>query len=143
MTTTDTLPAVASNFYTVCKKCEVDRYHKVLAHTGPSSAKLQCEVCGAKSTYKLAKAKPAKKTSTGKVRQTSAVKKNQHNEEYAGLRDRYASSPKQAYNMRMKFNLDQVLEHPKFGVGFVRTAQVDKIEVVFEDEVRLLIHNRQ
>ena len=46
------------------------------------------------------------------------------------------------YNMKSKFDKNTKLQHPKFGMGFIKDAMSDKIEVVFEDEVRTLIHNR-
>ena len=53
------LPAVARNIHLDCKKCGVERYHVVVAHTTATSAKVKCEVCGARRTYKLAKHKKA------------------------------------------------------------------------------------
>ncbi len=52
-------------------------------------------------------------------------------------------APTANYTMKGKFEKNTKLQHPKFGMGFVKEAMTDKIEVVFEDEVRSLIHNRQ
>jgi hypothetical protein len=38
--------------------------------------------------------------------------------------------------------VNQKLEHPKFGIGFVKAVLPEKIEVVFSDEIRSLVHNR-
>lgn len=144
-----TLPAVASKFHTFCKKCDSDRYHVVLTHPTSSSAKLQCEVCKAKSTYKLPKAGavPGAKKLTGAAAKrkeaSQTAKKNAHNTEYNQLLEASKTTDAQKYNMKLKFAVNQQIDHPKFGVGVIRSAQHDKIEVVFPDEVRMLVHNRQ
>lgn len=143
------LPPVAKSIFIFCKKCDADRYQTVLAHSTATSAKMQCEVCKAKSTWKLpkaAKAPGAKKAPTGaalKRKSASATaRKNAHVDEYNNLA---AASNGDVHNymMKTKFQMNQKLSHPKFGMGYVRTTHADKIEVVFEDEVRMLVHNRQ
>ena len=148
MTATNQLPAVASDFYTYCKKCDSERYHKVLAHTSSTSAKIKCEVCASTKKYSLPKAPSASRKAAGaalaarnKVARESA-RRTSHTAEYEALLQNNESTPTQAYNMKGKFELNHKLQHPKFGLGFIRAIQPDKIEVVFPDEVRTLIHNR-
>ena len=139
------LPAVAKNFFYFCKKCDAERYHKVLTHTSSSSAKIQCEVCSSKKTYNLETVKKAaakRLTKTPAKPRGAAAKKNKHMEEYSSLRAKMGENTAK-YNMRDAFKANQALEHPKFGLGFIVEAQSDKIQVVFEDETRSLVHNRQ
>ena len=151
------LPQVAHSVYLPCKKCDVERYHKVIAHTSTDSAKVQCEVCGRKGTYKLPKQKNLSLGSDGKgvgagvgevkAKRASTVsaasRKAQYESEYLALKEKYSNAKIEAYNMRTQFAAEQVLQHPKFGVGFVRQVMGDKIEVVFSDEVRPMVHNRK
>lgn len=140
------LPPVAKNFFSFCKKCDADRYHIVVAHPTTTSAKLKCEICGASSTYKLPKtgANGAKRAVTGaaakRKEQAATAKKNAHSDEYQKLLDGAQASAN--YNMKMKFELHTKISHPKFGTGVIRAVQTDKIEVMFEDEIRNLVHNR-
>ncbi|PIS09965.1 MAG: hypothetical protein COT73_11910 [Bdellovibrio sp. CG10_big_fil_rev_8_21_14_0_10_47_8] len=145
------LPPVAKSFNTFCKKCDGDRYHTVIAHTTASSAKMKCEVCGATSTYRLPKAGAKAGAKTGAKRplagaaakrkeQAATAKRNAHVDEYNQLLEK-AGDPV-SYNMKTKFPANSKLQHPKFGTGVVRAVQPDKIEVIFEDEVRNLVHNR-
>jgi len=146
MSETQSLPPVAKSFHTFCKKCDADRYHTVVAHTTATSAKLKCEICGASSTYKLPKAGAtgAKRALTGaaaKRKEAAATaKRNAHSDEYSQLMN--GDGDVANYNMKAKFSVNSKIKHPKFGMGFVKAAQADKIEVVFEDEVRNLVHNR-
>jgi hypothetical protein len=136
------LPPVASRFYTDCKKCDAERYHIVLAHPTSTSAKIECEVCHAKKTYKLASSKPKKVSGAAATKKAQAVeaRKSAHSKEYSNLLA--SAGDAQKYTMKGSFTLNQKIDHPKFGLGIVKVAMPEKIEVVFSDEIRLLVHNR-
>jgi hypothetical protein len=142
----NTLPPVAKSFFAFCKKCDADRYHVVLAHTSATSAKIKCEICGSQKTFSLPKAqtktgKPLTGAAAKKREQTMNSRKSSHRNEYEMLMGN-EGTPTATYNMKSKFEKNTKLQHPKFGLGFIKDAATDKIEVVFEDEVRTLIHNR-
>jgi len=141
----ESLPAVASRFYTDCKKCDAERYHIVLAHTSATAAKVECEICHSKKTFKLAADKKAPKKVSGaaatKKAQASEARKNAHAKEFHELVEN-AAGDAQSYNMKLKFLINQKIQHPKFGVGVIKTTHPDKVEVIFADEVRMLVHNR-
>ncbi|WP_413578086.1 hypothetical protein ACLVWU_06030 [Bdellovibrio sp. HCB290] len=144
--TMNTLPPVAKSFFAFCKKCDADRYHVVLAHTSATSAKIKCEICGSQKTYSLPKAqtktgKPLTGAAAKKREQTMNSRKSSHKNEYEMLMSNGGATSN--YTMKGKFEKNTKLQHPKFGLGFIKDAASDKIEVVFEDEVRTLIHNRQ
>lgn len=144
--TMTSLPPVAKSFFTFCKKCDGDRYHVVLAHTSATSAKIECEICKSKKTYTLPKAqtrtgKPLTGAAAKKREATMSSRKSSHRNEYDMLMSNQSANVS-SYNMKQKFEKNTKLEHPKFGMGFIKEAQNEKIEVVFEDAVRSLIHNR-
>lgn len=144
---TTTLPPVAKSFFTLCKKCDADRYHTVLAHTTSTSAKMKCEVCGATKKYTLPKtqsgAGASKRPLSAKtLANRETARRSTHQAEYEHLTQAHTDTPAQTYSIKGHFELNQKLQHPKFGMGFIRAVQSDKIEVVFQDEVKSLIHNR-
>jgi hypothetical protein len=134
------LPPVAQNVFISCKKCAAERYHKVLAHTSETSAKVQCEVCGSKKTFKLAKPKAPKKArpktkKDGKAGQMATPP-------WATLKEQLASTTAQAYKMGDFYKINTPIQHPKFGLGFIVLSTPQRIDVVFEDGQRSLVHNR-
>jgi hypothetical protein len=133
------LPAVAKKIYYMCKKCDCDRYHVVLTHTGPTTARLECEVCKSKSAFKLEEPKRTRSIAPKKAPTKSKVAKDLAR--WAELRDKNSDKPK-PYNMKTEFEVGAALEHPKFGLGFVILSNGQAIQVVFEDEERSLVHNR-
>lgn len=49
----------------------------------------------------------------------------------------------QKYSFQTKYGQGDVIDHPKFGPGVVeKLIDADKIQIVFQDEVKTLIHNR-
>lgn len=131
------LPAVAKKIYHFCKKCNCDRYQVVLSHTNKTTAKIECEVCKAKSNFKLAAPKKpgAKVTVRPNARKTASISSR-----WAEMKEK-ATAPI-PYSMKTKFNEGAAVNHPKFGLGFVTISQALSIQVLFEDEERSLVHNR-
>src|SRR5882757_1224757 len=134
-----TLPAVAKKIYYPCKKCGVERYQVVISHNGPTSARLECEVCKSKTAFKLEEPKRTR-TAVPKKPSTKSRVAN-HVARFTELRDKNSEKPR-PYNMKGDFDVGTVLEHPKFGLGFVILSSIQAIQVVFEDEERSLVHNR-
>lgn len=135
-----TLPPVAKSFYTLCKKCEADRYHKVLAHTTPRTAKIECEVCHSKKTYTIPKPGASKTSKVAIARAASS--RRSHSGDFENRSQKSQAKDGAAYSIKGKFSEDQKLNHAKFGIGFVVKVYDHKIDVMFSDEVKTLMHNR-
>lgn len=135
------MPAVAKKVFYPCKKCEVDRYQVVLAHTSPNTARLECEVCKSKNAFKVEEPKLSRARSTVPKRSNSTGRAAAHLARWTELRERTQGKPT-PYNMRSAFEVGSILEHPKFGVGFVVQMTGQAIHVIFEDAERSLVHNR-
>jgi hypothetical protein len=142
------LPKVATNFYYFCKKCEADRYHKVLAHVGADSARLQCEACQSVKNYK-AEDSMAKKKATGttkakkpRKKKASASSEPQVNAAWTEMTEKVGAGSAQPYRMTNTYAVNAVIEHPKFGVGYVVISMPGKIDVAFQDSNRSLVQNR-
>lgn len=139
---TMSLPPVAKSFYTFCKKCDTDRYHMVMTHTSPTQAKMKCEVCGKTMTWSLPKTSSTPAGSRPKSTTGTARGRASHREQWELLLSSNATATERPYNLKAKFEVNTLLNHPKFGRGFIKEVQGDKIFVVFEDEVKTLMHNR-
>lgn len=136
------LPAVARNIHLMCKKCGVERYHVVVAHTTATSAKVKCEVCGASSTFKLPKAQAKKSSSTTAKKRAPKKTEPDAATVWNDLKTQIGTDQVVPYNMKAKFALANAIQHPKFGIGFVTNATNEKIDVVFQEGGRALVHNR-
>lgn len=132
------LPAVAKSINLPCKKCGVDRFFTVVAHKTATSAKVKCEVCGASQTFKLTatKTKKPRKPSTKKPTVTPEAVWN-------SLKEAIGEEDVKPYNMKTRFEVETAIKHPKFGLGFIKLATSEKVDVAFQDGERSLVHNRQ
>ncbi|MFN3455913.1 MAG: hypothetical protein ACK41T_13240 [Pseudobdellovibrio sp.] len=142
-----TLPAVAKSFHTFCKKCDADRYHRVLAHASSTSAKLECEICKSRKTYSLPKEGTPKKSVTRSASSSSGASRTpsakNHGSQYELYHQNHLGASSVDYSIKSKFSENQKIKHPKFGIGFVTKVYSDKVDVIFQDEVRTLMHARQ
>jgi hypothetical protein len=139
------LPAVARNIHLFCKKCDVDRYHVVVAHLDSRSAKVKCEVCGSQKTFRTpseATRKGVVKRVTGNKPASKAGASRSHAQAWRDLNEKIGADSARAYSLRESFSSQTAIQHPKFGIGYVTASHPDKIDVVFEDSVRSLVHNR-
>ena len=137
MSELNTLPPVARKVYHPCNQCEVERYQVVLAHTNSKTARLECEVCHTKNTLKVGT--PAKNS---KKKTASKSSRGGHKVRWEELTQNASQDPA-PYNMREAFEVETLIDHPKFGLGVVTALTTNSIQVVFEDQERSLVHNRQ
>jgi hypothetical protein len=94
---------------------------------GTRAAKTECRSCSDVHAYR--KSMPDSK----------AKKKSQFEDAMEG---RDASKPI-AYRLNRKFNAEDVIQHKAFGLGLVtRVISDKKMEVVFEESTKLLVHGR-
>ena len=50
--------------------------------------------------------------------------------------------PAVAYSPKRTFAVDDVVDHPTFGLGFVTAVRESKLEITFRGDVKTLIHAR-
>lgn len=133
------LPPVAKSVHLFCKKCDTDRFHTVVAHKTATSAKVQCEVCKSSKTFsiKAKKASAAKKTTT-RTRSKKASSQNM----WMDLQQQHGTEGAIRYNIKIVFDSNGIIDHPKFGLGYITEVLPDRIHVVFEDGEKDLIHSR-
>lgn len=138
----ESLPPVARSVYLECKKCETERYFKVITHTSSTTAKVKCEVCGSQKSYSVTE-KKSKTTTPKKPRVTKAAAAAEKSASaWMSLKEKRGESKAKAYTVTTLFATDESLVHPKFGLGFVTKALPAKIEVLFAEGVKELIHGR-
>ena len=113
------------------------RYCRVLAHTSSTAAKVQCEVCGGKRTFKLNEKKEPGKTTR---KRTTSKKSNQ--DMWQALKTARGDKGAVKYTIKQIFVDEDKLTHPKFGLGFVTKVYPNKVEVLFEEGTKELIHAR-
>jgi len=119
--------AVGTEIDAYCPQCKDVKNHEITAMKGTRAAKTECRSCGSLHPYR--KNPP----------DTKAKKKSLYEDAMEG-RDVTKPIP---YRLNRKLSQDDVIAHKKFGVGLVtRVVSDKKVEVLFEDSSKLLVHGR-
>lgn len=126
-----------------CTRCRVVTNHIIVAMVGDRVVRVQCNTCSGVHNYHGPAA-------------ASAERKRESKPVVAGARPPRAAKPPPAreawltavaegdpaaateYQMTGKYRVGEHVRHPIFGVGVVRTAVADKMEVLFENGSKLL-----
>lgn len=128
-----------------CGKCELNLAHTIIAMVGPKVVKVKCNTCGSDHQYRgqqpLVKATSfaAPKKSSGAAKTPkAAVVTVSWDDQFKGKDLTKAKK----YSPRETFVVDEVVDHPTFGLGLVRSVRGDKIEVGFKQEDKVLVHGK-
>jgi hypothetical protein len=112
--------------------------HTVEAVVAGRVTRVHCNTCGGQHAYR---AKPP--AAPGATRARSKREAEPKPPNYANLLKGRDPSKARAYGMTERFAAGDLVNHPNFGLGLVTALKdVNKIEVVFSDGVKVLLHRR-
>ncbi len=131
---------VAQNVITLCTKCEIQLNHVVVAHNAAGIVeRVKCHTCGSEHKYRPDKKRATKKTSKKSI----TTQEVDLTKTFEKLAEKFKGKKPLPYSMSGSFENDDVIDHKSFGIGIVTSASHDKMEVVFSDEPRILVCNRE
>ena len=124
-----------------CGKCKLPLGHTIVAMKDTHTiGKVKCNTCQAVHMYKdpATKSKRAKSSSTTTRKRKKAISVNDLWIEEMGK----AAGKSVKYTIRETFEVGDILDHKSFGPGIVQNLVDDKIEVLFQHEIKLLVHGK-
>lgn len=132
---------VGKEVLSYCNKCKLTLAHLIVTMKSDTTiGKVQCKTCQGTHAYKDPSAVKASKTKRGKKAKSSTK------ESISDIwmeRVASSSSKSQKYNIKTKFDLGDIIDHPKFGPGVIdKLIDADKIQVIFRHDIKTLIHNK-
>lgn len=133
--------AAGKEILSYCGKCKLPLAHIIVSMKDPQTiGKVTCSTCKATHAYK----DPA--TKTKKVK--SKVQGTRKSRKSISVGDLWieemnrASGKARQYGIRETFTTGEIIDHKKFGPGIVQNTVEDKIEVLFQHEIKLLVHGK-
>jgi hypothetical protein len=134
--------AAGKEVLSYCGKCKLPLAHIIVSMKDASTlGKVTCNTCQATHAYKdpASKAKKVKglKTASGKSKKSISV-----GELWTEEMGKISGKTAVTYTIREFFEVGDILDHKKFGPGIVQTRVEGKIEVLFQHEIKLLIHGK-
>jgi hypothetical protein len=125
-----------------CTRCELTLAHTVHAVVDGRPAKVECNTChGVHKWRSPPGAKPMRTVGDRPAAARSLTPKTTISfDELLRARD-LASATR--YSPKASYRVDQVIEHPTFGLGFVSAVRdATKIEVTFRTDVKVLVQGK-
>lgn len=130
-----------------CGKCELNLAHTIIAMVGPKIIKVKCNTCGGEHQYRgvqpLVKAQsfaaPRRTAAPGAPRKPSTPAITLSWDDQFKGKD---LTKAKKYSPRETFGVDDVVDHPTFGLGLVRAVRGDKVEVAFKQADKVLVHGK-
>jgi hypothetical protein len=118
-----------------CTRCKMDLGHTVLAMVGNKPARVRCNTCQGEHAFRGAPER--KKGSWAPASERAAKPIVTSWEALLGQKD---LSRARRYSAKDRYQAEDVLEHPVFGIGLVQEVRGDKISVAFKADVKTLVH---
>ena len=132
-----------------CTRCRLVTNHTIIAMVGTEIVRVQCNTCGGTHNYHPPKAAPARSASAAAAARPAAKapasSRKARAEETADLQEWVARCRREdgiqsrPYDIDGAFRAEEVIAHPTFGLGIVKTIlPPNKMEVLFEGGRKLL-----
>jgi hypothetical protein len=142
---------VGNDVESYCSKCKMMILHTVEAMVGSEPKRVQCNSCHSQHVYKAhppgeAPAKPRAARSAGRASagsRSSGVGGRIRASDYERMMEGRSGSDARRYSPKAIYKVGEVIAHPTFGTGVATTLKdATKIEVLFQDGPRVLVHAR-
>jgi hypothetical protein len=118
-----------------CTRCKMDLGHTILAMVGTKPVRVRCNTCQGEHAFRGA---PAAKKGSWVPASERAAKATVTS--WEALLQKKDLSRARRYSAKDRYQTDDVLEHPVFGIGLVQEVRGDKIAVAFKADVKTLVH---
>jgi hypothetical protein len=124
-----------------CTRCQLTLAHTIHAVVSGSPVKVECNTCHAVHRYR---GRPPGSSASGPARAARETRERAAVVAFDSLLASKDLSGAKPYSPRSSFEVDDVVDHPIFGRGFVSAVRdAGKIEVTFRSDVKLLVHARE
>ncbi len=137
-------PIVGKNVDGWCTRCKLVLAHTIEVVTDGKIARVHCNTCGGRHTHRPQAPHATKSAARGsRVRERPSVVPDKQINEYRALLRGRTEAAARPYSTSARFAVGQLVSHAAFGVGVVTAEREStKIDVVFADGPRVLLHGR-
>jgi hypothetical protein len=124
-----------------CTRCDLTLAHTVHAVVEGRPVKVECNTCHAVHRYRGSAGRASSSSQARRPDRSARARPEVIGfESLLAARRQSAARP---YSPKATFAVDDVVDHPLFGRGFVSAVRDGgKVEITFRSEVKLLVHAR-
>jgi hypothetical protein len=126
-----------------CSRCELNLAHTIIAMVGPKVVKVKCNTCNNEHVYRGTQPliKTAMKSSSARAGSSTP----RAPKIVVSWEDKFKGKDlarAKKYSIRETFVVDDVVDHPTFGLGLVTGVRGDKVDIAFKQEDKTLVHGK-
>jgi hypothetical protein len=137
----DDVDEVGSDVEAYCPKCKADTTHVVISKYEDEIRRVQCNPCGDVHSFRKPRGETEDDVPEPVAARKRALLKKPGWDDFFARKNPNDAKP---YEFREHYRENVMVNHPKFGVGFVSEVVSDsKVEITFRDARRILVHNRR
>jgi hypothetical protein len=142
--------SVGENIGAYCLKCKLVLSHLILFKVDDVVNRVKCKTCGAEHKYRgtmpaVKKSAAIRAPGAFRAKKTVSAKATVNDAPLQwGLKisNMAPATPLKSYSIKETYKVNDVINHPLFGVGFVEKTASDKsIFMLFNDSVKLMAMN--
>jgi len=132
----DTMKQAGDHIDARCTRCKAITNHTIIAMVEERPARVRCNTCGGDHNYRPPRQVRAAKSTTSApraARRTTAERQRAaQQEEWQAAAGEADSSLALPYDMNRSYRLNDLIDHPTFGLGVVKAVcKPNKMEVLF------------
>ncbi len=131
----------------LCTRCKLPTplAHTILAMVGPKIIRVRCNTCGADHVFRGAPGTTDKPSARAMAARSTSTRAEKPEKVVISFEDQLsgkdiANAPK--YSPKDTYQVDQVIQHPTFGLGLVTAVRGEKVDITFKSEAKTLVHGR-
>jgi hypothetical protein len=125
-----------------CTSCRTVMNHTIVSMVQAHPARVQCNTCGGVHNYRKGKSASPTSRTTPKLPTTRQTRKDSGNAahpEWVAMQRGQDTSTAIGYDMQSRYKVGNLVRHPKFGLGIVKSlVSPNKVEILFEEGSKLL-----
>lgn len=132
-----------------CTKCNLNLAHTIIAMVDKKVVKVKCNTCDSEHVYRgeqpLLKAQSFAAPRKSSAGPRAAPRAPKAAPVVVSWEDRFKGKDltrAKKYSPKETFAVDEVVDHPTFGLGLVTAVRGDKIEVGFKQVDKTLVHGK-
>jgi hypothetical protein len=142
-----TLPIVSKDVDSWCTKCKMMLAHTIEAVVDGRITRVHCNTCGGQHAYRASAPGTAgasgTQTRAKRTTRTTRTRTAPATVLYADLLRGRDANAARAYSSTERFVPNELIRHATFGLGVVTALKdVNKIEVLFAEGAKILLHRR-
>ncbi len=125
-----------------CSKCNLNLAHTILAMVGTKIARVKCNTCQADHVFRGIQTTMQANSFT-KPRKSTRL--SAADKVVIGFQQRIEgkdAAKARKYSAKDTYALEELIDHPTFGLGIVSDVRLDKVTIHFKADEKTLVHGR-